>query len=87
MIEHAAIKYDGKVFVLERPNRHSDIIHWAVQNGYVSYGEKHKDKIEGFVDEHGEFYDRGEAMNHARACGQIERGNFQPDHLFSEDLW
>lgn len=52
-----------------------------------------RQETEGFLDQHGNFYDRYEAFNNVRATGQLcatalayklEKGETE---LYSEDLW
>ena len=51
------------------------------------------EKIEGFIDNQGNFLDRQEAHLHARNCGQLSKANiwYKEDHseieLYSEDLY
>lgn len=43
---------------------------------------------QGFIDNHGNFYNRKSALKHVNECGQqclLE--NFNTDELFSEDLY
>lgn len=43
---------------------------------------------QGFIDNHGNFYNRKSALKHAIECGQLcLPGNFNSDELFSEDLY
>lgn len=50
-------------------------------------------KIEGFIDNNGEFLDRKEALEHAVKCGQLSQSNrwYKEDNneneLYSEDLY
>jgi len=41
----------------------------------------------GFVDEHGRFYTRSEALNEAVACGQVRREDVPAGELCSYHLW
>lgn len=93
MIVAAAIRtHDGKVHSLPQPARHADVERSLL--GSWPFGQK-----KGFVDEAGNFMDRIEAMQHAKACSQLKPRN-QPvdpigakprlparDELYSEDLW
>jgi hypothetical protein len=54
--------------------RHNDIIN--IKNA--------EQKIFGFVDEYGNFYDRNEASTHAFKCKQIKEDK---GCLISENLW
>lgn len=43
---------------------------------------------QGFIDNHGNFYNRKSALKHVNECGQqCLLGNFNSDELFSEDLY
>lgn len=85
-ITHVAIKYDGKVHSLPEPNRHHNVIRMIAEENGV--GIKGPD-VQGFLDSHGRFLNRREAMRLAAASGQINRGEggYQGPELFSEDLW
>lgn len=83
MITHVAMIYQGKLWTLPKPNRHHNIIKLYYKTTGLSLNE-HK---EGFLDDHGNFLDRTQALKHALNCGQIKEPKFQPDLLFSEDLW
>lgn len=79
----AAIKKNGIVFT---GVRHGHIIQSMVDVGFITdmkrdYVHSHE---QGFIDEHGDFWDRTESRQIAIHAGQI-----QPDHgtLYSEDLW
>lgn len=80
MIFAAAIKWDGVVFYLPQPARHHTIIR--------VYGKRRFSKmIEGFLDTNEGFVDRKRAARIAIVEGQIEKTKFQPNTLFSADLW
>lgn len=79
MIEHAAIKTtDGKVWVAPRPGRHDACYRLieaglGIGEGVVEYGrwlDYTRDDIQGFVTDKGDFLDRDQAYEHAKACGQ-----------------
>lgn len=44
------------------------------------------DRIEGFIDDKGKFYNREEALDYALKCGQIAKSAL-PMILLSTDLW
>lgn len=83
-IDTAAIKWNGRVWSVPRPGRHCDVFRaiWAEMGEVEVLGG-----TQGFVTSTGRFTDRKEGMNIAKAAGQLERGKFQPNTLFSEDLW
>lgn len=65
-------------------HRHYDAFYILHEFGY----EQSKDYVQvaqGFLDEHGNFYDRVAAKRHAQECCQIDETKFS--ELFSEDLW
>ena len=71
-------------------HRHGDcysIIHQLNSNWLKSK------KVEGFIDNNGEFLDRKEALEHAVKCGQLSQSNrwYKEDNneneLYSEDLY
>lgn len=82
-ITHVAIKYDGKIYSLPKPNRHHDVIRMI---GGISGPD-----VQGFVDEDGEFLTRKQAYALACVNGQLNRrpgpGHYQGPELYSEDLW
>jgi len=79
-ITHVAIKYDGKVYSLPRPNRHHHVIRLI--------GGIHGSDMQGFLDNEGNFLDRFEALQVALSAGQvIDPVNIRAHRLFSEDLW
>ncbi len=82
MITGVAMMIDGKLQSLPKPNRHGDIIRKYPMPDY-------KHGTQGFVDNHGLFFDRKAAFLIATAAGQLEgRVKTSPkDILFSEDLW
>ena len=80
MITAAALLFPNGLFVsMPQPARHHHIINCLSNEGVASAEQ-------GFVDEHGRFYDRISAAKHAVACGQIE-APAHPPNLYSEDLW
>lgn len=86
MIVGVAIRRpDGTVESKPRPARHNDLRYDKNGDGmlWIVEGEQ------GFVDEDGKFYTRGEARKHVDAIGQriVDRGRLVRRTLFSEDLW
>ncbi len=84
MITHVAIKYEGKLYSLPRPNRHHHIIHQIhLETGHHDiYGDQ------GFLDDQGNFLSRAEALIHAQACGQeFTKHPLWDDWLYSENVW
>lgn len=83
MITHVAIKdSNGKIWALEKPNRHHDIIRWIYDVNSKEYAKNLLSSHEqGFTNYVGEFFNRTDAYRHAVDCQQINK------ELFSEDLW
>lgn len=82
MITHVAIKYDGMVYSLPKPNRHHDVIRMI---GGIAGPD-----VQGFLDDKGYFLTRKQAFIHAQFHGQVlprAPGQYNGDQLFSEDLW
>ena len=84
MITHVAIIYNGVTHSLPKPNRHHHILNVLSQVA----GQDVDDAIQGFLDDKGNFLDRAQAWDHAKACGQIIRDFRKDDNwLYSENLW
>lgn len=86
MIVRVAIVRDGVLYPGMQGERHHDVLHFL----YRAFGSPNCVAMtQGFVDEHGTFYDRHAALDHAIACGQRLRDPLSaPQHgLFSEDVW
>lgn len=80
-----AIKYDGKVYSLPKPNRHHNVIRMiAEENGCGIQGPD----IQGFIDADGYFWNRKQALAIALSFDQIlDKSKIRGDRLYSEDLW
>ena len=86
MIEGVAIKRDGKLYIMPRPNRHADIVFKVVSEGTLTYPIG--DNEQGFYISGNVFVNRQDAYVHALLCGQIEQGHtLYQDRLSSEDVW
>ena len=82
MITRAAVEKDGKVYVGAEGERHNHILcDKSRPFGFL------RRSIQGFVDEHGKFYNRRDAARHAFECGQLPHDKTCPDIIVSEDLW
>lgn len=79
----AIIDGDGRVWSLLAPARHHDVIR-AIRAAGAPFVQD--DRLQGFVDASGAFYGRLEAIEVARAAGQIKAPKWPPK-LYSEDLW
>lgn len=96
MITCAAVKIvdfrQGGKEVLIPCHRHGDAFYIIYQFGYHKGTDhdagdyKTTTADQGFLDEHGNFYNRIEAFKHAQQCGQIDK-NLPVTELYSEDLW
>lgn len=89
MITHVAIRFDGKTYSLPRPNRHHDVIRLIAEETGAKTVDAHGDD-QGFLDEQGTYYRRGQALRHALEHNQIKDSkvlNLHLNMLFSEDLW
>ena len=82
MITGVAIKYKGKLYELDRPARHDNIIRLI----HEETGDMGIRGIQGFVTGDGEFLDRKSGVDYALENGQIKKLNWPPN-LYSEDLW
>ena len=84
-IERAAIRDDeGFVYDVPRPGRHHDVINHMIDDaGFPPpvTGEQ------GFTTSTGRFVGREEAMQIAKAAGQLIAEPHVPDMLFSEDIF
>ena len=86
MIIGAAIQsqHNEKLYWLPKPNRHGDVIRHMVDS------DKHPKPvrgIQGFVTNTGEFLNREQAYEYAKAKDQILPGTGIRGVLYSEDLW
>ena len=84
-IHQAAILYKDGIWSLPRPARHHHIInHMATCLGldHIPYS----DMVQGFVDGHGEFFNREQAAKRALRILQVKELKAPPD-LYSEELW
>lgn len=83
MIVAAAIKFRCVLYSLPRPARHWHIIH-AIATLHERTGCS---GYQGFINEHGVFLNRKEALEEAIACSQVGVLVCPAIGLFSEDLW
>jgi len=80
----AAIKYKGKIYAMERPNRHCDLFSFIIsENG----SRIDPNEIQGFMTNKGRFLSRKEAQPIAENAGQVDGGLITKDLLTSEDMW
>lgn len=81
----------GTTWVCEKPKRHHDVFAMMQQEEDANpFCDSPHDCQQGFHTSTGRFVTRLEAMQIAKAAGQLirpERGGYQGPELFSEDLW
>lgn len=82
-IECAAIKKDGKVYVVPRPGRHHDVIHHMIHE--VGLPNAHGEQ--GFTTNYERFVNRTHGKQIAKKAQQLLKRASPNKHLFSEDLW
>jgi hypothetical protein len=84
MITHVAIRYNGKLYSLPKPNRHHHIIHQI----HLETGDNDIYGDQGFLDDQGNFLDRSTALIHAQMCNQLlPHPKLKDDWLYSENVW
>lgn len=105
MIVAAAIKFPFRdpfcpavrdlVCFVPAPGRHHHVLH-AMHGQFKGERDRtlvsHECEVQGFLTDKGEFLNRRQALEHAKACGQSlvrnkNSGSYQGPELFSEDLW
>jgi len=85
MITHVAIQHtDGRVFSLPKPFRHNHVIKMMVE---ICELPKPISGEQGFLNHKGRFLNRKDAAINARLSGQLHDTLYDPERLFSEDLW
>ena len=83
-IASAAIMHNGQPAWLPAPARHHHVMFYILcHNPDAILGPE----AQGFITSDGRFVGRKEAAHIAKASGQITETKFQPDYLFSEDVW
>lgn len=84
-IIQVAILHKDIIHTMPRPKRHADVV--------IAMAKEVEGKIipavgvQGFLTNTGRFVDRKEGAKIALATGQIKELKYQPNTLFSEDLW
>ncbi len=88
MITHVAIRFNGIIYSLPKPNRHHDVIRHIVETTDTKYVDAHGDD-QGFLDDKGVYYRRKPALMHAKANNQVKPGamGLRLGELYSEDIW
>lgn len=83
----AAIRIDdGRIFTVPRPGRHHDVIKEIRASGYTGPVGSWR---QGFINEHGVFLSRKEALAVVLTSGELSLEDCHAPRtgLFSEDLW
>ena len=86
MITHVAIRFQGRVWSLPKPNRHHDVIRHIVHETDVDTVDAHGSD-QGFLAETGEYMTRWQALRYAIHCGKVPKEKLARRELFSEDVW
>lgn len=87
LITHVAIRFQGKVWALPKPNRHHHVIAFIVEQTGVDHVNS-MGEDQGFVDANGQYLTRRQALVRASFTEQIlDRSQLRGDRLYSEDLW
>ncbi len=81
MIIASAIKYKGVIYPGKRHHNCIATIHDIFGNA------KDIENVQGFIDENGNFYDRGRALKIAIQCGQMKVLKDETGLLYSEDIF
>lgn len=86
LITHVAIRCNGKVYSLPKPNRHHHVI-WMIAKEIDNRVDASGDD-QGFLDENGVYYDRRSALILALKNNQVkDMKDIRAGRLFSENLW
>lgn len=84
-IEAAAVKFDGTILALPRPNRHHHVFREYYRHHSTDMPTESLDQ--GFITSRGRFVDRTEGLVIADRHGQIVKKHPTFSELFSEDMW
>jgi hypothetical protein len=87
-ITHVAIRFQGKIYSLPKPNRHHDVIRHIVHKTGVSHVDAYG-QDQGFLDSNGRYLTRRQALNVATVAHQLKPNNTgsKLGELYSEDIW
>lgn len=87
MLVAVALRFQGKIYSLPKPNRHHHIVELILkETGVASVDTDLED--EGFLDENKRFYNRKQGLYHARKNNQIkDESKVRCNLLTSEDIW
>lgn len=87
-ITHVAIRFQGRVWSLPKPARHSDVISLIhTVDPTVTTVNAYEDD-QGFLDSDGRYLNRRQALYNAQKNNQLKPGiTIRAGRLFSEDVW
>lgn len=81
-----AIRFNGTIYSLPKPNRHHHVIWHIVEiTGAKTVNASGDDQ--GFLDSNGKYLTRKEALDIAFESGQIRTDRPIYNELYSENLW
>lgn len=87
-ITHVAIRLEGVVYSLPKPNRHHDVIRLMVETLGRDNVTGISGEAQGFLDESGRFLNRKQALVSAQLHNQIRADRpIIGGQLYSENLW
>jgi len=88
MITHVAIRFNGVIYSLPKPNRHHHVIRHIVETTDSKTVDAHGDD-QGFLDDNGVYHTRESALKIAILSGQIKPDalGIKLGELYSEDVW
>lgn len=80
----AIVDAQGRLWALPAPRRHHHIFALAAFMGESADGNM---RGQGFMTSANRFVERADALDIARAAGQVEPGRELGHQLYSEDVW
>lgn len=90
MITHVAIRFNGVIYSLPKPNRHHNVIRHIIDTFWteLKYVDAHGDD-QGFLDNAGVYHTRESALKVAVDAGQVKPDalGIKLGELYSEDIW
>lgn len=84
ILQAAILMVDGTIYTVERPGHHAQI--WLLLEAYRKNSPEHV-KEEGFVTNHGQYFNCHEALTIAEAADQWRTQRPPGLALRSQDLW
>jgi len=87
-ITHVAIRFQGQIWSLPKPNRHNDVIRLIGTTLGIKYVDARK-RDQGFLDNEGNYLTRKESLAVAMAANQLtaRATGHKLGELYSEDVW